>query len=46
MDSLRFQIGELEAAELVPGEEEELREKRELLRNGEKYLAALSGAEY
>lgn len=46
MDSLRFQIGELERAELVPGEEEELQARRNLLRNGEKYLAALSGADY
>ena len=46
MDSLRFQIGELERAELVPGEEEELNARRELLRNGEKYIAALSGADY
>ena len=46
MDSLRFQIDELERAELVPGEEEELNARRELLRNGEKYIAALSGADY
>ena len=46
MDSLRFQIDELELAELVPGEEEELNARRELLRNGEKYIAALSGADY
>ena len=46
MDSLRFQIGELERAELTPGEEEELLQRRELLRNGEKYLSALSGADY
>ena len=46
MDSLRFQIGELERAELMPGEEEELLQRRELLRNGEKYLSALSGADY
>jgi len=46
MDSLRFQIGELERAELVPGEEEELTARRDLLRNGEKYLSALSGADY
>lgn len=45
MDSLRFQIQELERAELVPGEEEELNARRSLLRNGEKYLAALSGAD-
>lgn len=46
MDSLRFQIGELERAELVPGEEEELTARRTLLRSGEKYLSALSGADY
>ena len=44
MDSLRFQIDELERAQLVPGEEETLLERRSLLRNGEKYLAALAGA--
>ena len=46
MDSLRYQIDELERAELVPGEEEELNARRELLRNGEKYISALSGADY
>ena len=46
MDSLRFQIGELERAELVSGEEEELNARRNLLRNGEKYLSALSAADY
>ena len=46
MDSLRFQIGELERADLQPGEEEELTARRNILRNGEKYLAALSGADY
>ena len=46
MDSLRFQIDELERAELVPGEEEELTQRRNILRNGEKFMAALSGAEY
>ena len=45
MDSLRFQIDELERAQLVPGEEEILLERRSLLRNGEKYLAALAGAD-
>lgn len=45
MDSLRFQIDELERAQLVPGEEETLLERRSLLRNGEKYLAALAGAD-
>ena len=46
VDSLRFQIGELERAELSSGEEEELEARRNLLRNGEKYLSALSGADY
>lgn len=46
MDSLRFQISELERAELVPGEEEELAARRNILRNGEKYIGALSGADY
>ena len=46
VDSLRFQIGELERAELVPGEEEELAARRNILRNGEKYIGALSGADY
>jgi DNA repair protein RecN (Recombination protein N) len=46
VDSLKFQISELERAELVAGEEEELTERRNLLRNGEKYLSALSGADY
>ena len=46
MDSLRFQIDELERAQLVPSEEEELLRRRDLLRNGEKYLSALSGADY
>ena len=46
MDSLRFQIDELERAKLVPGEEEELNARRNLLRNGEKYLSALAGADY
>lgn len=46
VDSLQFQIGELERAELCPGEEEELLERRDLLRNGEKYLSAVSGADH
>ena len=46
MDSLRFQIDELERAELAPGEEEELASRRNLLRNGEKFMAALSGADW
>ncbi len=46
VDSLRYQIGELERAELVPGEEAELASRRNLLRNAEKYLSALSAADY
>ncbi len=46
IDSLRFQIQELEQAELTPGEEEELAERRNLLRNGEKFIGALSGADF
>lgn len=44
MDSLQFQIGELERGKLVPGEEEKLRERRDLLRNSEKYMSAVQGA--
>lgn len=46
VDSLRFQIDELERADLQPGEEEDLAARRNILRNGEKYLSALSGADY
>ena len=44
MDSLTFQISELERAELIPGEDEELQQKRDLLRNGEKFVSAIQGA--
>ena len=46
VDSLHFQIDELERAELVAGEEEELTARRNILRNGEKFLDALSGADW
>ena len=46
LDSLRYQIDELERAELVPGEEETLTARRNLLRNAEKYLSALSEADF
>lgn len=46
VDSLRFQIGELERAELKSGEEEELLQRREILRNSEKFLSAVQGALY
>ena len=44
MDSLQFQIGELERADLKPGEEEALRQRRDLLRNSEKFMSAVQGA--
>ena len=44
MDSLEFQISELERAGLRPGEEEELEERRELLRSADKLMAAVGGA--
>ena len=46
MDSLRFQIDELERADLRPAEDEELRARRDFLRSGEKYLSALEGTAY
>ena len=45
MDTLRFQINELERAQLVSGEEEQLSQRREILRNGEKFSSAIDGAE-
>ena len=44
LDSLRFQIRELEQAKLTPGEDEKLQERRLLLRNSERYLSAIQGA--
>lgn len=44
MDTLTYQIGELERAELRSGEEEELAERRELLRNAERITDAVEGA--
>lgn len=46
MDTLRFQINDLERAELQKGEEEELLERRNMLRNGEKFISAIQGADY
>ncbi len=43
-DSLRHQIQELEQAELKPGEEAELTEKRDMLRNFEKLSEAVESA--
>ena len=44
MDSLKFQIDELERAQLKPGEEEALLQRRNLLRNSEKFMSAVQGA--
>lgn len=44
MDSLQFQIKELENAKLQPGEEETLIQRRNLLRNSERFMDALQGA--
>ena len=43
MDSLHFQIGELERAGLKEGEEESLTERRTLLRNAERLISAVEG---
>mgnify|MGYP005759441849 CR=1 FL=1 len=44
IDSLEFQIGELERAGLRPGEEEELTGRRDLLRNAGKLMESVEGA--
>lgn len=44
--TLRHQIAELERAELKEGEEEALLARRNILRNGEKFIAAISEADY
>ena len=44
VDSLNFQINELERANLKPGEEEALLQRRNLLRNSEKFMSAIQGA--
>lgn len=46
VDTLRFQIEELQRAKLRPGEEEELSARRSFLRNGEKFISAVSEADY
>lgn len=45
VDMLRHQIAELERAELRDGEEEELLARRNILRNGEKFTAAVSACD-
>ena len=42
MDTLQYQINELERAKLKPGEEEELTARRGMLRNAEKFLDAVA----
>lgn len=44
IDLLQYQIGEIEQAAPIPGEEEELSERREVLRNAEKIAASLGAA--
>ena len=44
IDTLQFQIGELQRADLRPGEEEELEERKTLLRSADKLMAAVEGA--
>jgi len=46
VDTLQFQIGELERADLRLGEEEELLERRELLRNAADLAEAAQAAHY
>ena len=45
VDMLRHQIEELERAELVEGEEEKLTQRRNILRNGEKFLSGIGEAD-
>ena len=46
VDTLQYQIEELRRAKLKPGEEEELTARRGMLRNAEKFLDAVAGADY
>ena len=46
MDTLRYQIDELERAKLQEGEEEGLLSRRSFLRNSEKFISAVDGADY
>ena len=46
VDTLQYQIEELKRAKLKPGEEEELTARRGMLRNAEKFLDAVAGADY
>ena len=44
IETLNFQIQEITRAELKPGEDQELEEKRKLMRSGEKLMTALNTA--
>ena len=44
MENLRFQIGEIQRADLHPGEDQELEQRRTLMRSGEKLMSALNEA--
>src|SRR5699024_4752204 len=46
VDSLTYQIGELERANLQPGEEEVLPERRNLLRSAEKIMEGVRSAHF
>ena len=46
VDTLQYQIEELRRAKLTPGEEEKLTARRGMLRNAEKFLDAVAGADY
>ena len=46
VDTLSYQINELERGNLVPGEEEELEERRDILRNAADLAEAADGAHY
>lgn len=46
IDSLRYQISELERADLKAGEEEQLLIRRDLLRNAEKLIDAVNSAHF
>jgi DNA repair protein RecN (Recombination protein N) len=44
METLRYQIAEIEKAELVPGEDEELESRRKVLQNAEKIADSMNEA--
>ena len=46
VDTLQYQIEELKRAKLKPGEEEALTARRGMLRNAERFLDAVAGADY